>query len=1080
MYYAILGPVEAIADGAVVRIDRPQRRAVLAYLLLNANRPVPADRLADALWGPATPASARAQVHQAVSEIRRRLRVVGAEHRLATQSAGYCLAVDGTELDVSVFGERVARARAAFGAGDPDSAHGLVREALDLWRGQPLADVRAAYVDAARIRLEEQRLGAFEQLGDAGLALGLHDELVDELAPLVAANPLRERLVGHLVLALHRAGRQAEALIVARDFRARLADEQGLDPSRVFTELERAVLRADPVLDVASTISARLPTPAQLPRSAATFVGRDAQLAELDALLAEPGPVGGSDTQVGVIVGNAGAGKTTLAVRWAHRVSERFPDGQLHVDLQGYSATAPLRPVDALAQCLRALGVPPRQLPVDESEAAGLYRSLLANRRMLVLLDNAREPGQVRPLLPGSGRSLVLVTSRDQFDGLVARDGASRIRLGVLPEDDAVALLDGCVGGGRVARERAASVELARLCSGLPLALRVAAARLETHPHRTISSYVEELRAGDRMAALSLAGDRTATVPAAFDLSYAALRPDAARVFRLLGLVPGPDVTVAAVAALAGIDAAAAGQLLADLTRIHLVEERDDGRFVLHDLLRDYAVRLAARHERESAEALARLFEFYLASSDAAARMLYPHRLRLPTASLPRPAPPGFADQSAALAWLDAERRNLIAIAGHASRHGPGRITWELCDVLRGYFWLRNNSLDLLAVSEGALAAGAAAEQLHAQAIAQSGFGEAYFMLNDRTNSLARLRAALDLTRAAGWRAGEATALSNLGGVCGVYGRPREAAAFLSDAVDLDRELGLTRMLGQPTFNLASVCRDLGRLTGAAEHLAQAGDIARDGGSVGSVARVLNLSALVEHDLGRSAAALRRGVEALRLYRELGDRRGETSALCALAVVCRDFGRDAMALRLAEVACARGGDFHPEQIEALRLLGGLHLRLGRAEEALAILRRALLLATDTGSEVGAVAVRIGLAAVLSGVGDQDTALRCARRMLRFCRRHGFGLLAAEALLTLADICLARAEFPAARGFAEEAADRYAAMAHPRGQALAATLASRISAAEGAPDAAGHAADAERHRAAVIAPDRADWAALPIG
>jgi hypothetical protein len=463
-------------------------------------------------------------------------------------------------------------------------------------------------------RLSELRLQAVEELVEARLRGGEHTGLVAELRALVAEHPLRERPYGQLMVALSRDGRQADALAVYRTLRHRLTEQLGIEPSQPTQRLHQAVLRGE--VTVAAAEQPRVP--AQLPADVAGFTGRAEQLSALTRLLTMDDP-----PSTVALVGTAGVGKTALAVRWAHQIRERFPDGQLYLDLRGFSAAPPVRPIDALGQFLRALGVAAGQVPADEQEAAGRYRTLLADRRVLVVLDNARGAEQVRPLLPGGRGCLALVTSRDRLDSLVVHAGASRLRLEPLPTADSHKLLARMIGPDRSAADLAGVGELARLCAHLPLALRIAAANL-AGGRASIAGYVGQLRAG-RLDRLATAGQERAAVRAAFDVSYAALSDPARRLFRVLGCVPGVELTVAAAAALTGEDHRTAGQVLDELAAVHLVFEPADGRFGTHDLLRDYAGQLAGALTTGEREATRRaLIEWYVARAEAAADLLHP------------------------------------------------------------------------------------------------------------------------------------------------------------------------------------------------------------------------------------------------------------------------------------------------------------------------------------------------------------------------------------------------------------------------------------------------------------------------
>jgi len=511
---------------------------------------------------------------------------------------------DASDLDARWFAHLLAAGRGALRAGQPERAAALLADALGLWRGRALVDVPATLaVEAEAARLEEQRLAALEARIDADLACARHAVLIPELRKLVLDYPLRERLWGQLVLALYRSGRQADALSAYREIHQLLEAELGVEPGAALRRLHQRILSADAALDAParSAPGARAtpaPVPRQLSADVAGFTGRGEHLRRLGQLLGGDGQ-GPAALVIAAIVGTAGVGKTALAVHWAHQVAGRFADGQLYVDLRGVARRPPLPPAEALAQLLRALGVPAAQVPPELEEAAGTYRSLLAGRRVLVVLDNAASPDQVRPLLPGSPTCLVVVTSRNQLRGLVAKDDARLLTLDVLGRDEAAALVGRVIGDARVRAEPAATAELARLCAHLPLALRIAGANLADHPGQPIADYTAELAEGDRLAKLVVGGDEQTAVRSSLDLSYQRLAPPERRLFRLLGLVPGPDVSAAAAAALAGTTPERAELVLDRLALAHLLARRAPGRFAVHDLLRLYAIDRALREESE-------------------------------------------------------------------------------------------------------------------------------------------------------------------------------------------------------------------------------------------------------------------------------------------------------------------------------------------------------------------------------------------------------------------------------------------------------------------------------------------------
>jgi DNA-binding SARP family transcriptional activator len=579
MQVRLLGSVDVVAGGVVRPLSGLRRKSVLAVLGLAAGEIVSAERLIDAVWGDRAPATAANTLQSHVSYVRR---VLGSRSAVVARSPGYVLDLGAESTDLQVAQRLIRQSKQAS---DPSQSIAYLREALVLWRGQPLVDVAdVGWLGGQAERLAALRLETVQALVEARLAIGEHQELVPELEELIRQHPFHERFHGQLMLALYRSGRQTDALGTYQRLRRVLHDDLGIDPGPHLRDLEGAILRQDPELH-RPPVAARLyeaPGPALFPAPVDGFVGRSAQLEQMDSFLAATQDDGGSTLVIAVIGGVAGIGKTALALHWGHRVRARFPDGQMYVNLRGYATSSPMQPAHALGQLLRALGVPPERIPLDVDEAAGMYRSLLANRQVLILLDNACSPEQVRPLLPGSPRCLVLVTSRVRLGGLLVSDGARLLTLDILAANEAEALLTGMLGQQRVDAERQATAELAKICDYMPLALRIAAANLVLRPHDSIARYVAELRGGDRLDSLQVDGDEQSAVRAAFDLSYAALKPDERRMFRMLGLVPGADIDVSATAALIDVEPAHARRVLGRIVDAHLVTEATSGRFMLH------------------------------------------------------------------------------------------------------------------------------------------------------------------------------------------------------------------------------------------------------------------------------------------------------------------------------------------------------------------------------------------------------------------------------------------------------------------------------------------------------------------
>jgi DNA-binding SARP family transcriptional activator/tetratricopeptide (TPR) repeat protein len=998
--FLILGPLK-VCDGGRAAVLSGRRRTVLGVLLGNAGQVVPLDDLIDAVWEDAPPATARRQIQNDISALRRILSNASVRGTIVTDGDGYRIAPDPGELDAQVFEDLVAEGLDLARRDEPAAGAAKLRSALRLWRGPALLGLSGRAVEAVVVRLAEQRLAAIEDCVDLELGLGRHRDLVGELAELVVAHPLRERLVGQLMLALHGCGRQPDALAAYDRLRERLAVELGLDPGAALQRLHSALLRNEPPVDPwpgAAPAAASAPdAPAQLPADVPGFTGRADHLHRLDGLLRARDGRTPNAVVISAIAGMGGVGKTALAVHWGHRVRDRFPDGQLYVDLRGFTVDAPpVRPLEALVHLLRSLGEPAERIPSDLQTAAARYRSLLAERRALVVLDNAVDAEQVRPLLPASAGCLVLVTSRNRLTGLLARDGADSLTLDVLSPTEAGALLAATVGADRVAAEPAATAELAQICSRLPLALRVAAANLTSHPWPTIADYVAALREGDRLTALDVDGDEQTGVRRAFDLSYRTLSPDTQRMFRLLGLVHGPDLTVEAGAALAATAPADARRQLDRLATAHLVNHAVLGRYTCHDLLRHYAVERARGEEREPDReaAVHRLHDWYLHCADRAARLLYGQSLRLPMPATDVSAPPVLTDERAALAWLDAERRNLVAAIRHGAEHGPRSSAWLLADALRGYFWLGMHIVDWQSAAHAALAAADAEGNPLAQAAAQLSLGDSHYRQGRRHRAIERYEAALTLAEQTGWGRCEAAAVCQLGVMYRDSGRVRHAVEYLDRGLKLCRANGFRHGEAVTLIHLGRAHLQLGRLARAGAYCAKALAINRAIGSRLGEATVLGYLGEIRHAEGRLDEAVEHLSHALPLFRELGDRTNEASALRVLAAARDEQGATGEAAELGQAALTLARELGDRKIEAevLNTLGALAHRAGRHRDAVANHDRAHALTRETGDRHPEADALIGLAAEHRCLGDHDSALHHARRALAVAREADYGLL----------------------------------------------------------------------------------------
>jgi DNA-binding SARP family transcriptional activator len=554
------------------------------------------DRLSTALWGSKVPALARNGVQGCVSKIRRVFELVGppsAELELTTLGMGYCLRIPRSTVDLLRFREAVR----ASAVSDPVEAHALLRSGLSQWRGPALSDVAGSWLaDNVVPELEEERLSALEQRISLDLVRRRDRDVVKELSALIVEFPWREHLVCLQGIALHRCGRRVEALALLRRWRRRFVDELGIEPGRAFQDLHQTLLddreSTVPLPVPGGALEVTLspprvkpdgPTIRQLPAVTSHLVGRRNELRTLDT------DEGG---RISVISGTAGMGKTTLALHWAQRSVDRFPDGQLHLDLRGFGPNStPAQPAEALRTMLRILQVPAERIPADLDGQIALYRSMVADRRMIIVLDNVRDAEQVRPLLPGAPGHAVLITSRNELTSLIAREGARSLSLAAMSADEAREILCHRIGAGRVAAEPGAVDDIVARCAGLPLALAIVSARAAARPHIALETLVWQ---GDGRATLDTfdGGDSSTRIRSVFSWSYRTLTDEAARLFRLLGLHPGPDVTVETAATLAGVSTAQAGRLLAELAGGHLINERAAGRYGLHDLLRAYAADL--------------------------------------------------------------------------------------------------------------------------------------------------------------------------------------------------------------------------------------------------------------------------------------------------------------------------------------------------------------------------------------------------------------------------------------------------------------------------------------------------------
>ena len=918
MRFRLLGPVEVRAGDDWRGIGAPKWRSVLATLLINPGQIVSADTLISEVWRDDPPARAANLISIYVLRLRRLMADPDGK-LLVTRAPGYQLRVSGDDTDALAFEAMVRDGRRAFAAGDPERAASRLTEALALWYGRPLADVPPTpLVEAEAERLAELRLGAVELRITAELALGGHDQAVAELRRLLADHPLREGLWLLLMRALDSAGRHAEALEVYGQARDAISEQLGVDPGAELRQLHADLLAKDTAASAGAVFVqgeatpsslAGLPVPpnprgpgrggrraasgpAQLPADVADFTGRDEQVKRLSDLLSgtaasgDPGAV-----RIAVVAGAGGLGKTSLAVHAAHRVRRRFPDGQLYVDLLG-ATPAPLLPGDVLARFLRDLGVDGRDVPVDEDERAARYRTTLAGRRMLVVLDNARDAAQVRPLLPGSASSAVLVTTRSRMPDLAS---TKLVDLNVLDDDEALKLFVKVVGEDRAAAEPEATAELLDACAGLPLAIRICAARLVTRSGWTIRAMADRLRDVHRRLDEMRAGDLA--VRASFQVSFASLPAstdqqgiDPARAFCLLGLWQGPSISSAAAAALFGTSEYRAEDALEVLVDTHLLESVAQGRYRFHDLLRVYAAERAEDDLLQAARdaAVTRLLTWYVRTADAAATAISPYRYTMPPPAATGDWPPSsFADVDDALSWYDRERANLVAATRQAAASGQHEIAWRLPAPLFTMFNRRGNWADCISTHRVALDSARQAGNRQGEAWVLNNLGEALGFTRE-AEGIGHLERALTIRREIGDHQGEAQTANNLADAYVILGREDEALALLRRALELNRTVGYRYGEGVALNNLGEAYLDLSRTEEAIDCFHRAQSTFAEINFPHGVGYALHNVGRCCLFLGRDAEALEYLRQALVVHRATGDRHREAFTLRFLGIAqCR-------------------------------------------------------------------------------------------------------------------------------------------------------------------------------------------------
>jgi DNA-binding SARP family transcriptional activator/Tfp pilus assembly protein PilF len=939
MRLRVLGAMEVRGDGGWLPVRALKQRVLLATLLLGGGAPVSIDRLVDQLWPEERPSDPANQVYLLVSRLRRVFGTDGAQ-LIRTTDPGYVCALQPDDVDAGRFERLSERGSRALADGELDQAVRFLSEALELWRGPAFADTSASEAAAVEAsRLEQVHLATLESRLDADLRLGRHAAVTGELQQLVDEHPFRERFRGLLMLALYRSGRQAEALEAYGHAHSRLVEELGVEPGLELRDLHQRMLRADPALSgPAFELATAAVTPAQLPTDLPSMTGRQAELDQLLALADRVGEHPGTAV-IGAIDGMAGIGKTALAVHAAHKLAGRFPDGQVFLDLHGFTqGLEPLAPATALERLLRSIGVPGEEIPDGVDGRAALWRSRLAGKQLVLLLDNAVSESQVRPLLPGSG-CLVLVTSRHRLGDL---DDAVPVALDVLSAGEAIELFRLAAGPDRLTGEPAEAVaEAVELCGRLPLAIRLLAGRLRKRPAWRLADLLERLRHGTFELDT---GNRS--VAAAFALSYEPLDKDQRRLFRLLGLHPGADFDAYAAAALAELDVDVAERILEELVDVHLLQSHSFARYSFHDLVRAYAAETAHREDSASdrAEAMDRLLGYYVSTAAKAMDAYAPARRHLRPSVQPSAARvPDFGeDKRRALAWLDQERANLVALAVDTGR--PAQVC-QLSALLNRYLVNGVYNSDARTLYEQHLRAAQALGDRVEEAMALWLLGDLAYDTTGRAAALDYLRQALarlpedDMLRRAGL-------LNDLSTVYCSTSRFAEATDCLRQASAAYRELGERIGEANALRGLAEVAQVLGEFDTAQEHALQAIELARESGDVSVLANCHHSLGLTYISMGRYESAHEQLSTALLLCQECGHRPGESVVRALLGNALRGMGQHAEALESAErgLALAREIQFGNGELEAQQALGETLLACGRAAEAVEHLTSALDLA----------------------------------------------------------------------------------------------------------------------------------------
>lgn len=959
MEFVILGPTALHVDGRSVPLGPAKQRGMLALLLYHAGDAVRVETIVDHLWPDHRLVDRRAQLYPLVSRLRAILKDVGLTDSLGwVRSVGaYRLDVDPVVVDFHRFRRALGEARLAAKRGHPDSSVALLSAAMSLWRDEPLADLRGAGAEQLRRRMKDLQLDAYRLLIDSQIRLGNHHSALSWLEPLVQTYDTDEAIARYWMAALTATGREDDARAFYLAFRRRFRREMHLDPTIDFPGDPSRSSRAGGTPRTAPG-SVGQPTrqgPDQLPKDIGDFVGRAELIDELDSI------VDGSVTASNVIVVNGmpGSGKTTLAIHWAHRRRHHFPDGILYIDANGYGPSPPVPPEEALGGFLRALGVPTDRMPIGVEQRRERLNQVLGGKRLLIVIDNARDSAQTRPLIPTSPTCATIVTSRSRLTGLAVREGIRWIAVQPLPDHDSATLLRQLVGTARANAAPAALEALVRFSDGLPLALRIIGQHIAERPRASIGDLVDELTTN----LLNAEGEEEddANLITVFTWSYNALKPEGARLFRILGLYPGSPISVGAAAAMLKVPGQQVEQLLNTIAKAHLISHDVARRYRFHDLLRRYAAMRSCREDpdQQRREAMRRLLDWFLLSAANAATLLAPHRQPVP--ELPSEIdvePETFVTEAAAMKWCEAERANLGAATRWAAQNGFYRHGWQIPGAVHEIFERYGRQDDVLELQQLAVDSARLDGNRVAEVGSLNNLGTTYFALHDYPRAAASFGSGQDLARRIrhvegeavcshnlasvhlqvgrvataakiytdvlvlcrthSHPSGEAAALHRLGSVARAEGRYSDAVGYLHSALSIRERIGSLRGQGVSYAALAELYLEMRQPELALTHCRRALDIHDSTNDQGGRCDVLTTLADVQRERLAYHDAIREGQRAVAVSDEIADSQRRCRALTVLAHTFAAAGNEGTARRLRAEALSILGDLPDPDVATLR------------------------------------------------------------------------------------------------------------------------------------------------------------------